>query len=171
MYIKNEILKKNNSKVISTKVSDKTFTLQFLPECMYDLENIKTIEYKEFKLKTDYIIDITHSLLLKYYFKKDNRFPLNSIVLKDKYGFMYNQYINYMVDNNIIVMVKNYQTGLTSRVYALNDDIFRNKIKRYRNSDKVLIKKYKLKSMTGLVLRKNETILLKNGKIYSIMII
>ncbi len=145
MYIKNEILKKNNSKVISTKVSDKTFTLQFLPECMYDLENIKTIEYKEFKLKTDYIIDITHSLLLKYYFKKDNRFPLNSIVLKDKYGFMYNQYINYMVDNNIIVMVKNYQTGLTSRVYALNDDIFRNKIKRYRNSDKVLIKKYKLK--------------------------
>lgn len=145
MYIKNEILKKNNSKVISTKVSDKTFTLQFLPECMYDLENIKTIEYKEFKLKTDYIIDITHNLLLKYYFKKDNRFPLNSIVLKDKYGFMYNQYINYMVDNNIIVMIKNYQTGLTSRVYALNDDIFRNKIKRYRNSDKVLIKKYKLK--------------------------
>ena len=70
MYIKNEILKKNNIKVISTKVSDKTFTLQFLPECMYDLENIKTIEYKEFKLKTDYIIDITHSLLLKYYFKK-----------------------------------------------------------------------------------------------------
>lgn len=145
MYIKNEILKKNKSKVISTKVSDKTFTLQFLPECMYDLENIKTIEYKEFKLKTDYIIDITHNLLLKYYFKKDNRFPLNSIVLKDKYGFMYNQYINYMVDNNIIVMIKNYQTGLTSRVYALNDDIFRNKIKRYRNSDKVLIKKYKLK--------------------------
>lgn len=145
MYIKNEILKKNKSKVISTKVSDKTFTLQFLPECMYDLENIKTIEYKEFKLKTDYIIDITHNLLLKYYFKKDNRFPLNSIVLKDKYGYMYNQYINYMVDNNIIVMIKNYQTGLTSRVYALNDDIFRNKIKRYRNSDKVLIKKYKLK--------------------------
>ncbi len=145
MYIKNEILKKSKSKIISTKVSDKTFTLQFLPECLYDIENIKTINYKEYKLKTDYIIDIVHNLLLKYYFKKDNRFPLNSIVLKDKYGYMYNQYINYLVDNDVIVMIKNYQTGLTSRVYSLNDDIFKSKIKRYKNSDKVLIKKYKLK--------------------------
>jgi hypothetical protein len=36
-----------------------------------------------------------------------------------------------------------YQTGVTSRIYSLDDDIFRSKIKRYKNYDKVLLRKYK----------------------------
>lgn len=42
-------------------------------------------------------------------------------------------------------MKSNYKKGFSSRVYSLNDKIFRSKIKRYRNTDKVLVKKYKKK--------------------------
>jgi hypothetical protein len=142
MYIENKITNKIPSQIVSKRVEDKTFTLQFLPECLYHIENIKTINYKETKLKTDYLIDIIHSLILKYYFKKENRFAINATVLKDKYGYLYNYYINYLIDNNIIALMTQYQTGVTSRIYSLDDSIFTSKIKRYKNYDKVLLRKY-----------------------------
>jgi len=143
MNIQSKSISKKPSKLVSNRVQDKTFTLQFLPECLYSIENIKNIYYKETKLKTDYLIDIVHSLILKYYFKKENRFAINATVLKDKYGYLYNYYINYLIDNGIIELITQYQTGVTSRVYSLDDSIFNSKIKRYKNYDKVLLKKYK----------------------------
>jgi hypothetical protein len=56
MYIENKITNKIPSQIVSKRVEDKTFTLQFLPECLYHIENIKTINYKETKLKTDYFL-------------------------------------------------------------------------------------------------------------------
>jgi hypothetical protein len=52
MYIENKITNKIPSQIVSKRVEDKIFTLQFLPECLYHIENIKTINYKETKLKT-----------------------------------------------------------------------------------------------------------------------
>ena len=37
----------------------------------------KKIEYKQHNLKVSYLVDITHNLLLKYYFKKENFFKKN----------------------------------------------------------------------------------------------
>ena len=161
MYIENKTINKIPSKIVSKRVEDKTFTLQFLPECLYHIENIKTINYKETKLKTDYLIDIVHSLVLKYYFKKENRFAINATVLKDKYGYLYNYYINYLVDNNIIALMTQYQTGVTSRIYSLDDDIFNSKIKRYKNYDKVLLRKYKGKfvEMVGSTIDEKESLI------------
>lgn len=161
MYIENKITNKIPSKIVSKRVEDKTFTLQFLPECLYHIENIKTINYKETKLKTDYLIDIIHSLVLKYYFKKENRFAINATVLKDKYGYLYNYYINYLIDNNIIALMTQYQTGVTSRIYSLDDDIFKSKIKRYKNYDKVLLRKYKGKfvEMVGSSIDEKESLI------------
>lgn len=161
MYIENKTINKIPSKIVSKRVEDKTFTLQFLPECLYHIENIKTINYKETKLKTDYLIDIVHSLVLKYYFKKENRFAINATVLKDKYGYLYNYYINYLVDNNIIALMTQYQTGVTSRIYSLHDDIFNSKIKRYKNYDKVLLRKYKDKfvEMVGSTIDEKESLI------------
>jgi hypothetical protein len=145
MKVSKKISKGNSSKRITEKLNKKTFLLQFLPDSIQYLEPKKHVMFQEKKLKTAYLIDIVHSMILKYYFKKENKFPLNATVLKDKYGYLYNYYIKYLVSNNIIYMKTNYKKGYSSRIYSLDDKIFKSKIKRYRNKDKVLLKKYKKK--------------------------
>jgi hypothetical protein len=143
----NVIKFKTNYKPIDLgkKLSDKKSSLQFLPKSLEDLKDVKFITYKGVKLKTAYIFDIINNLILKYYFKKENRYALNATVLKDKYGYLYNYYIEYLVNRETIIMLNNYKKGVSSRIYSLNDGIFKSKIKRYRNTDKVLLKKYKKK--------------------------
>lgn len=149
MYIKNTITKESSDH-LTKRLNKKTFTLQFLPKCIYDISTTKTIQFNNIKLKTDYIIDITHNLILKYYFKKENRFALNSTILKDKYGYLYNYYIMYLLEKNIITLISNHQKGISSRIYSLNNEIFKDDIKRYKNSDKVLLKKYKKKFIDSI---------------------
>lgn len=130
---------------ISSKLNKKNKSLQFLPKCLESISDKKTISYNGQKIKTSYLIDIVHNLLLKYYFKKENKFTLNATVLKDKYGYLYKHYIDYLVEMNIIKMICNYKKGYTSRIYSLNPSIFKERIRRVQNEDKVLIKKYKKK--------------------------
>ena len=137
-------IKKTNGD-LGGKLNNKKFSLQFLPSCLEHIKDVKYIEYNGQRLKPAYILDIVNNLILKYYFKKENRYALNALILKDRYGYLYNYYINYLIDNKILHMVANYKTGVTSRIYSLNESIFRSKIKRYRNIDKVLLKKYKKK--------------------------
>jgi hypothetical protein len=145
MYIENTIINLDTSENVTKRIDEKLFSLQFLPECLYGISTIKSLEFNGVKLKTNYLIDIVHTLILKYYFKKENRFALNAAVLKDKYGYLYNYYINYLVNNGVLVLKTNYQNGVTSRIYALDENIFTDKIKRYKNFDRVLLKKYKHK--------------------------
>ena len=145
MYIENVIVTKESSESVAKRIDDKLFSLQFLPECLYGISTVKTLEFNGVKLKTNYLIDIVHNLILKYYFKKENRFALNASILKDKYGYLYNYYINYLVKNGVLILKTNYQNGVTSRIYGLDERIFTNKIKRYKNLDKVLLKKFKNK--------------------------
>jgi hypothetical protein len=136
----------NNKEFKSTireKLESKKFSLQFLPICLDELSKNKNFEYKQIKLKSSYIIDIVHNLILKYYFKKENKFNLMSTILKDKYGHLYNYYINYLLDNKILEMISNYQAGRNARIYKINDKILKGRINRYRNTDKTLLKKYK----------------------------
>ena len=128
---------------IRKKLEDKKNSLQFLPKKLEDLAKNKKFEYKGHTLKTTYIIDIVHNLILKYYFKKDNKFNLMSTILKEKYGHLYNFYIDYLVDNNILEMIANYRAGRNARVYKINDSILKGEIKRYSNDDRTLLKKYK----------------------------
>lgn len=147
-----KILEIDNKKKIK-----KEYSLQFLPESLLDVSKNKTIDYNEKKLKVSYIVDITHNLILKYYFKKDNNFHLSSTILKEKYGFMYNYYINYLIDNNIIEMVRNYKSGRNTRVYQICQNILDNKIYRnYKNKDRVLLKKYE--KAIALVENQNELV-------------
>lgn len=150
MNISKEITSSKSLKKISERLDRKTFLLQFLPELIQHLETQKHVVYKNEKLKTSYLIDIVHNMILKYYFKKENRFPLNATIMKDKYGYLYNYYVNYLIDTGVMYMKSNYKTGYSSRIYSLNDKIFKSKIKRYRNEDKVLLKKYKNKVFDSL---------------------
>ena len=128
---------------IRKKLEDKKHSLQFLPKKLEDLAKNKKFEYKGHTLKTTYIVDIVHNLILKYYFKKDNKFNLMSTILKEKYGHLYNFYIDYLVDNNILEMIANYRAGRNARVYKISDYILKGEIKRYSNDDRTLLKKYK----------------------------
>jgi len=142
------VVRKNKIKIssnIKKKLSQKTYSLHYLPQCLYDISKYKTIEYKGQKIKPAYLIDIVNGLLLKYYFKKENKFTLNALVLKDRYGYLYKSYIDYLVERGIIRMIVNYKKGVTSRIYALDPKIIKSKISRYKNTDKVLLKKYKKK--------------------------
>jgi len=130
---------------ITKKLNKKTQSLQFLPKCLESISEVKYLEFNGEKIKTSYLIDIIHNLLLKYYFKKENKFTINAQVLKDKYGYLYKHYVDFLVHKGIIKMICNYKKGYYSRVYSLNPNIFRERIKRTNNSDKVLIKKYKKK--------------------------
>lgn len=144
MYIEERPLIKS-SLAIKLKLEKKTFSLQFLPECFKKLSEQKYVTFNEIRLKSDYLIDIVHNLILKFYFKKENRFALNSKVLKDKYGYTYNYYIAYLVELGILHLKSNHLKGVSSRIYSLSENIFSNKINRYKNYDKFLLKKFKLK--------------------------
>jgi hypothetical protein len=144
------VLDKNiclNNVMLKVSPRNKKNSLQFLPEVLVELSKNTNFQYKEHKLKTSYIIDIVHNLLLKYYFKKENSFILSSVILKDKYGYLYNYYINFLRDNDILKLQKNYLKGSNSRIYGLNENILTSHIYRYKNFDKVLIKKYIVKHL------------------------
>ena len=130
---------------ITKKLNKKKQSLQFLPKCLESISDKKTIDFNNQKIKPSYLIDITHNLILKYYFKKENKFTLNATVLKDKYGYLYKHYIDYLINNDIIKMISNYKKCVSSRVYSLNPKVLKEKINRIKNCDKVLIKKYKKK--------------------------
>lgn len=138
------IIVKNDLHYLMLKrtLEKKKFSLQFLPEKLENITNKKKIVFEEKNLKVAYLIDIVHNLILKYYFKRDNSFNLNAQILKEKYGHLYNYYIKWLISNKVIFLKKNYYKGSNSRIYSLHDSVLKNKILRWKNTDKILIKKY-----------------------------
>lgn len=140
--------------LINNKINKKKNSLQFLPESLKHLINDKYVIFEGEKLKTSYIIDLVHNLLLKFYMKKENNYQLHSLVLKDKYGYLYNKYIKYLIDTGVIKLERNYKAGVRAKSYSLNPDIFRQKIERYQNNDTTLLKKFKKKIIDSIDLDK-----------------
>ena len=128
---------------ISKNLLRKKCSMQFLPESLEELSEQTKFQCGDKTLKVSYLIDIVHNLILKYYFKKDNLFHLSSLILKEKYGHLYNHYMSYLVGNGILKVVKNHQKGKNSRVYKLDESVISGRISRYRNQDQVLLKKYR----------------------------
>ena len=137
----NKVVEFKEKDYLRNKIDKKKYSLQFLPSSLEELSKIKKVSYGGVELKTSYIIDIVHNLLLKYYFKKDNSFNLSATILKEKYGHIYNYYMDYLVKNEIIILVRKHQKGKNSRIYKLNEKIIKGEIKRYKNQDNVLLKK------------------------------
>jgi len=131
-----------HSVMLSTSPRFRTQTLQFLPETLIEISKSKNFSFKGQKLKTSYLIDIIHNMLLKYYFKKENIFALSAVILKDKYGHLYNYYIDYLREHKMIHLKKNHCAGKSSRLYSLDSKIISGTIVRYENTDKFLIRKY-----------------------------
>ena len=66
-------------------------------------------------------------------------------ILREKYGYLYNYYMSYLIERGDIVLLSKHKKGKNSRIYAISDYILRGKIIRYNNCDKFLLKKYKNK--------------------------
>jgi hypothetical protein len=146
-----------NNKVVG-KIKDRKHINQFLSSELLPITKEKTIIYSGKKLKTSYIIDIIHHLLLRYYIKKENKFNLSSLILKEKYGTYYNYYIKYLLYKNILTLICDYKKGKNAKIYSLSKSILDNKIVRYKNKDKILIKKYNFKMMESANLDKTSPI-------------
>src|SRR5690606_18292062 len=108
---------RKNHRLVS---DDKKSIFQFLPKDLIDISKSNKIEFNGKDIKTQYLIDIVHNLILKFYFKKKNSFSLSSLILKEKYGCHYNYYIEYLLKNNIIILKKNYLKGSNARIYSLH---------------------------------------------------
>lgn len=130
---------------IRKKLASKSSSLQFLPQSLSNLANVKYIEHSGKRLKSAYVIDIIHNLILKYYFRKENNFCLHSSILKEKYGHLYNHYLDYLINRGIIEMSRNYLAGRNARTYMVSEKVLRGEIIRYSNTDSTLLKKYRNK--------------------------
>jgi len=130
---------------IRKKLENKKNILQFLPKCLEEISKTNNFTYKGKKLKTSYLIDVIHTLILKYYFKKENKFYLFSPILREKYGYLYKYYMDYLLDHDILILLKKHQKGKNSRIYSISETILNGKILRYKNKDTTLLKKYKNK--------------------------
>lgn len=128
---------------------NRDYSLQFLPKKLEEISKSKTVYFKGKNIKTAYLVDMVHSLILKYYFTKRDSFNLYSMILRQRYTKNYNYYIDWLEHNGIIKMVSNYKNGSKSRTYKLNKDIIDNVITRYRNEDKILNKKL-LNNLNGV---------------------
>ena len=125
----------------------KDFLYQFIPKEFTYLLKTDKLNHKGIKLKTAYLINIIHDLILKYYFQKDEilekelRFNIWSILLREKYGARYNYYIDYLVEHKFMTMVSDYYKAQKARTYKLNlkSLYFITKCKVY---DKILLKKH-----------------------------
>jgi len=128
---------------LQKKANNKKFIISHLPKNLETLINgRKKIPYNGVNLKSAYLIDIVHNLIRKHLQNDLNSFNLYSKILKEKYGQKYNFYFKFLVENEILHMVCDYYVGKKSRSYLIPDETLKD-ISSYKNSDTVLLKKYK----------------------------
>jgi hypothetical protein len=144
---------------ISKKLEEKQYIYQFSPTMLMNIiGSNKKIFYRNKSLKSNYLIDITHSMLLKYYCYGRLSFSLNAKILRSRYGTYYNYYIDYLVENKIIYLKYNYSVGRNSKIYKINPDILNgDNVLKYKNHDHFLLKKYKTS-----IMEKNSSYINKN---------
>lgn len=126
---------------------EKTFLYQFVPEKFEKLTKKRKIRFNGINLKTDLLINLMNEFIMKYFSSKqdeiDREIKMNvwSIILKRKYGAFYNYYVDYLIENNFILLESDYYRNKKSRTYKLNLDSILN-LKRVKITDKVLLKKH-----------------------------
>lgn len=130
-------------KIDNKLVPNLDYINNILPECLDSESQSKFLIYENYKLKSDYLIDLTSYLISKFLSTDDVRVALSSEVLRKRYGEDYPRYVKYLVDKNIIKLIRKHLSGKSSRIYEFNKRILKSELKTFRNFDKFLIKKYK----------------------------
>lgn len=118
----------------------KTQLIQFIPKEFDYLTKTKKIKYNGLNLKTDYLINIMHDMILKYILTDEIKQNLSSTILRKKFTKTYKHYIDYLLDKKFMFFISNYFNGKKSKTYKLNITI--SNITRCTIDDKILLKKY-----------------------------
>ena len=133
------------SVVDELNLDDKLYIFEFLPKELEHLTKVKKIKYNTKNLKTAYLIDIVHKILVRFYFYNKRSMDLYGEILRKWYGTHYNYYINYLIEHNILTKTSNYCVGIKCNTYTLNEKFYLEecKIIRYKNDEKFLLTKWK----------------------------
>ncbi len=139
------------------KIESKKSILHFVPQKLEYLIKNKKIEYKDKELKTAYLIDIIHKFITRRFFTNKEIINLSSTIMRKCYGTYYNYYMNYLKDNRILLRKSNYFVGQKCTSYSLNPEYLNDKLIRWDNDDKVLLKKWKKNIISFEVMSLNDT--------------
>ena len=131
----------NINRIDNPKKKQDEYLYQFLTQDFSYLLQDRKIEYKGHQLKTDYLINIIHDIILRYYFTNEIFFNYWSLILRNKYGKIYNIYIEYLVEKGFMSMISNYYVGKKTKTYKVNN-IEEKEIIRCKITDKILLKKH-----------------------------
>lgn len=127
---------------ISKKIkTGSSYIHQFITTDFEYLTKQSKIEYQGINLKTDYLINLIHEIILKYFFNGEIIFDFWSLLLRKKYGKIYNKYIGYLIDKGFISLISNYYVGKKSKTYKINN-IEEKTIIKCKVSDPILLKKH-----------------------------
>lgn len=129
MIVKDKIIKNQQDQIT-----------QFIPRQFSWITKEKKIRYNNINLKTDYLINIMHELILRYLTTNETIHRIWSIILRQKYGEHYNHYIKWLVDNDFMFLVSDYYVTKKTRTYRLNITYF--DITKCKVNDKILLKKF-----------------------------
>jgi len=131
--------------------SDLEYLLQFVSKDFQYLTQQVKIPYKGINLKCNYLINIIHELLIKYYFSNNTelKFNLSSTILRKRYGEHYNYYIEYLCNNGFMSLVSKYYVGKKTNTYKLDSKYVYDVI-RWKNCDNFLLKKTKDRFETSI---------------------
>jgi len=123
------------------RLGDRGYLYQFVPKKFSYLTKVKKISHKGMNLKTDYLINIMHELVIRYYFTEELSHNVWSSILRRKYGKYYNYYVSYLVEKKFLFMISNYYASKKARTYKININLI--DMVRCRVDDNILIKKHK----------------------------
>ena len=138
------------------RITDNGYISQFIPEDLKYLSNDKKITYNGILLKTDYIINICHELILKYYYTDEVKHDLWSKILRNKYGRNYKTYLDFLIEKKFLSLVSNYYVGKKCKTFKINLD-FLEKVARVKIHDSILLNKYKKEYLSRLFTEENNS--------------
>jgi hypothetical protein len=121
---------------------DITSITHFVPNRLYHLTKKKKEMFDGKLLKTSKLFDICNMVITKHYFKKDVLINLSSEILQTSYGTSYPKYMAFLIDQGVFSIHSKPCPGVKCTTYKLNTDIFKEGMKRFENTDKIVIKKW-----------------------------
>lgn len=142
------------------KINEKKWILEFVPKDLTFLIDNKKIEYKQKNLKCAYLTHLLNYMICKYYHTDKKEVSLSSEVLRKWYGTYYNYYLDFLIDNDILIKDKSYFVGMKCNTYVLNERYYDKGINiftRYKNDNSFILKKWKEKQLEFEIQSLNDT--------------